>query len=142
MRTLFAPIGFALFFGIAVGVYLGRDSHAQGGVEQHVLVRTKLAEFPGKEALFFVGDFAPGARTPKHHHPGTEFLYVLEGNGEIEQQGRPTIQLAPGTAVFAEPDSGKPHFTHQAINTSSTDGMKTLVLLIIDEGSRPAFLAE
>lgn len=39
---------------------------------------------------------------------------------------------------LVEPDAGDDSFTHQAVNLSETDGMKTLVIVIHDEGTPPA----
>jgi hypothetical protein len=34
---------------------------------------------PGKEVVVYVGDLAPGAGGGRHHHPGEEIVYILEG---------------------------------------------------------------
>ena len=65
-------------------------------------------------------------------------MYVLEGEGVMEIKGRGSQSLTPGNMVFVEPDEGSDSFTHQAINSSETQGMKTLVIVIYDEGSPPA----
>lgn len=106
-------------------------------VTQEILVDTPLAQFPGKHITVFTGHFVPGAKTPVHQHPGTELLYVLDGHGVMEIRGREPQQLAPGRAVLVEPDPGEGSFTHQAINLSESNGMKTLVIVIHDEGTPP-----
>ena len=105
------------------------------GIEQIYLLNQPLAEFPGKNVVVFIGDFEPGASTSLHQHPGTEFLFVLEGNGVMERPGREPAKLEPGVIVLSEPDPGESAFTHRAINSSETEGMKTLVLVIHDLGS-------
>ena len=108
------------------------------GVEQTVILNAPLVEFPGKRVLVFIGDFEPGAATPIHRHPGTEFLFVLEGEGVIEQRGRDPLSLRAGVVVLSEPDADDTAFIHQAKNLSDTNPLKTLVLIIHDEGSPPA----
>ena len=106
-------------------------------VTQEVLVQAPLARYPGKEVLAFTGTFQPGGRTPLHRHPGTEVLYVLEGHGVMNIRGRASRELRPGTMVVVEPDPGSESFTHEAVNLSESEGMKTLVILIHDEGGPP-----
>ena len=108
------------------------------GITQTIIFNTPLAGFPGKKALMFIGDFEPGASTPKHLHPGTEFLFVLEGEGVIEQPGQSPVELNPGVGVFSEPGPDANGFIHQAKNLSQTNRMKTLVLLIYDKDGPPA----
>ena len=103
------------------------------GVEQTVILNAPLVEFPGKRVLVFIGDFEPGAATPIHRHPGTEFLFVLEGEGIVEQPGRDPQKLQPGHVLLFEPDAEESTFIHQAKNQSGTHRMKTLVLIIHDE---------
>ena len=86
----------------------------------------------------FTGQFEPGAATPLHKHPGTEILYVLEGNGEMHISGRDTRDLSAGNAVLVEPNPGAEYFIHQAVNGSDVDEMKTLVIVIHDIATPPA----
>ncbi len=115
---------------------VGSDVHAQRsavetpGVEQNYLLSQPMAEFPGKNVVVFTGHFDPGASTPIHRHPGTEFVFVLEGRGEMLRPGRAPVPLEPGVMVLSEPDPGERGFTHQARNLSETDGLKTLVIVI------------
>jgi quercetin dioxygenase-like cupin family protein len=51
--------------------------------------------------------FAPGGVTPKHTHPGEEFLYLLEGRVRLEIDGQAPRDLQPGDAVIIPP--GTPH---------------------------------
>ena len=45
-------------------------------------------------------DFAPGAASPKHSHPGEEIAYVLEGTLEYQVDGKPPVTLKAGEALF------------------------------------------
>jgi quercetin dioxygenase-like cupin family protein len=54
----------------------------------------------GREAIQTRVDFAPGAVSPRHSHPGEEIAYVLEGTLEYEIEGKPPVTLKPGDALF------------------------------------------
>ena len=112
------------------------------GIQQTVLIDAPLAQFPGKRVVAFTGDFEPGAKTPLHLHPGTELLYVLAGSGTMVLPGREPEELTPGRMVLVEPRPGESGFTHQAVNLSRSEGMKTLVIVIHDEGTPPALPVE
>lgn len=112
------------------------------GVEQTIILNAPLREFPGKRALMFIGEFEPGASTPIHRHSGTEFLFVLEGEGVVEQPGREAKKLLPGSVTLFESPAGKNTFIHQAKNVNSTKRLKTLVLIIHSEGDPPALPLE
>jgi quercetin dioxygenase-like cupin family protein len=111
---------------------------AIAGVRQDVLLEAPLAQFPGKRITVFTGSFEPGARTPLHRHSGTELMVVLEGTGTMELPGRPSKALAPFTAHLVEPDAGADGFTHRAINGSSSAPLKTLVVVLHDDGAPPS----
>ena len=134
---------------LAIAAAIALTAHAQEaaprapgvetpGIQQEILINAPLAQFPGKRILVFTGEFEPGAKTPFHRHPGTELLYVLEGTGIMVLPGRESENLTPGTMVLVEPDAGESSFTHQAINLSETNGLRTLVIVIHDEGTPPA----
>ena len=131
--------------GVFVGFTFAATIHAQPkprtdipGVAQDVLLNAPLAQCPGKVVTVFTGEFEPGAATPFHRHPGTEILFVLEGNGEMHIQGRASQSLTPGRVVMVEPDDGRDAFVHKAANLSTTKKMKTLVMVIHDAGTPPA----
>jgi quercetin dioxygenase-like cupin family protein len=117
---------------------IGGKAMETPGVTQELLVNAPLAQFPGKRVLAFTGEFQPGARTPFHRHPGTELFFVLDGQGVMTIRGREPKELTSGKMVLVEPDSGEDSFTHEVVNLSDSDGLKTLVIVIHDEGAAPA----
>ena len=131
--------------GLVVGFALGGGAHSSPGqrletpgVEQELLLTAPLSQFPGKRVTVFTGTFEPGASTPIHRHPGTEFLFVLEGKGVMNIRGREPRPLTEGKAVLVQPEAGEDSFIHQAVNLDATSGMKALVLVIHDDGTPPA----
>jgi len=115
-----------------------RPSIGTPGVVQTVLLNAPLVQCPGKMLTVFTGEFEPGAETPLHRHPATELLFVLEGKGVMDIQGRESRNLIPGSIVLVEPDRGQDSFIHKAANLSDTQKMKTLVMVIHNEGTPPA----
>ena len=67
-------------------------------------------------------EFAPGARTYWHSHPGGQLLFVTEGVGYYQEDGKPARRLIKGDVVEipigvkhwhgAAPES---HFTHLGV---------------------------
>jgi quercetin dioxygenase-like cupin family protein len=81
-----------------------------------------------------ISEYKPGARTGKHYHPGQEFIYCIEGQGVLEETGKPPIDLKPGVAIYFQSDPNTPTYVHEGINTSKTDSMKLLIILITEKG--------
>jgi quercetin dioxygenase-like cupin family protein len=137
-------IGIAFFCGLIVGLspFLllaqGSDQVQTPGITQELLVNSTLSQFPGKQITVFTGRFTPGAATPRHKHPGTELLYVLQGNGVMHIAGQDSANLSPGRAVLVQPEPGQDYFIHQAVNGSESNEMRTLVIVIHDAKSPPA----
>jgi quercetin dioxygenase-like cupin family protein len=80
-------------------------------VETPGITRTDLQQHDlsigGREAIQVRVDFAPGARVPRHMHPGEEFVYVLKGTIEYRLQGQPVATLKSGDVIFVP--YGMPH---------------------------------
>ena len=142
------PTSIPFFAGLALGlvplllIAQGNRQVATPGITQQLLISQPLAQFAGKQVTVFTGDFEPGAATPRHRHPGTEILYVLEGNGVMHIEGRESEKLAAGRAVLVEPMAGADHFVHQAVNADEAATMKTLVIVIHDSDTPPALPVE
>ena len=56
---------------------LGQTALAEDSVS--VLMKERLADMTGKEGTVITVDYAPGAASDQHFHPGSVFAYVLEG---------------------------------------------------------------
>src|SRR5215471_5860980 len=68
----------------------------QTGAKRNILTKQDLSNFPGHEGVVALVEFAPGAREPKHTHPGDIFGYVQEGSLTLSVEGRPTTTVKPG----------------------------------------------
>jgi len=67
---------------------------------------------PDREAVVARAEFATGAATPKHTHPGEELGYVLEGEITLEIDGKPAAKLKAGDSFFVPP--GTAHLARNA----------------------------
>lgn len=76
-------------------------AHAQQhpGLSRTDVVQHDLS-IDGREVVQTRVDFAPGAVSLRHSHPGEEIAYVLEGTLEYEVEGRPTVTLKVGESLF------------------------------------------
>jgi len=68
------------------------------GVSVKPLLRTTLSGDDAKETVIAAVEFAPGATTGRHTHPGDEYATVLEGTLELRVQGQPPRRVAAGQA--------------------------------------------
>lgn len=120
----------ALTVGIALGVVGTQAVNAQQApMKRTVLLQTDLAGIEGKEAVLALVEFAPGAVTEPHYHPGEELAYLLEGTISFEAKGQPPITFKPGDS-FHQP----PKQVHSVKNLSSTMPAKALAFTISEKG--------
>jgi quercetin dioxygenase-like cupin family protein len=125
--------------GLALSLVGQRSANAQEGLTRTVLMKKDLEADPKKEVTVFVGEFKPGAKSGKHYHPGQEFIYVLEGQGVMEEVGKPPVDMKPGVLLYFQSDPANPTYVHEATNLSKTTVMKLLVTLITEKGQPLAY---
>jgi quercetin dioxygenase-like cupin family protein len=92
-----------------------------------VLERHDLS-VPGREGVLVLTELQPGAKEPKHTHPGDLFAYIQEGTITLYQDGQPTTHLDAG-AVFFVPAG----MVHAASNEGTTT-VKLLVTFFVEKG--------
>jgi len=80
------------------------------------------------EIISVVGTIEPGGRTPLHEHPVPVYVYVLEGEVELETEGRQPHKYKPGEA-YIEALNRK----HQLFNKGNSTA-KVLVVFVGEEG--------
>lgn len=96
----------------------------------HELLRQPLASQPGTDVVMITVDYAPGAATPPHEHPGFVYAYVLEGAvvSQLDDE-------SPKTFTKGEMWSESPGQHHEiSRNASSTQSARLLVFLIVPHG--------
>jgi quercetin dioxygenase-like cupin family protein len=62
------------------------------GISRTDLQRHDLSA-PGLEVVQVRVDFAPGSSAPRHHHPGEEIVYAIEGEMEYRLEGKAPVTL-------------------------------------------------
>ena len=98
-------------------------------IKRTELVRTDISDIEGREGVMYIAEVVPGGASPKHTHPGHEFLYVLEGVLVIEPEGKEPITVKQGET--AQQPAG---VVHLAKNGSDTEPAKVLVFLVSEKG--------
>jgi quercetin dioxygenase-like cupin family protein len=123
----------------AVALWIAGSVLAQEGLTRTVLMKKDLEADPKKEVTVFIAEYKPGAKSGKHYHPGQEFIYVLEGQGVMEEVGKPPVEMKPGMLLYFQSDPANPAYVHEATNLNKTAGMKLIVTLITEKGQPLAY---
>lgn len=103
-------------------------ANAEEPIQRTDLVQENI-DVAGHEAVQVRVDFAPGALAPKHHHPGEEIAYVVEGSLEYALDGQKPVTLNAGQSLFIP--SG---VAHSARNVG-TGKASELATYIVTKGS-------
>lgn len=107
---------------------LGQTALAEDTVS--VLMKQRLADMTGKEGTVITVDYAPGAASEMHVHPGSVFAYVLEGKVVSQLEGGEPMTYTKGQSWYESPK--RPHVVSK--NASQTEPAKLLVFLLSQEG--------
>jgi quercetin dioxygenase-like cupin family protein len=95
------------------------------------LMTKDLVGTAGKEVLMSTVTYPPGGASAPHRHDAQVFVYVLEGELNMQVQGGPKVTLKPGDTFYESPSD-----VHAvSANASQTAPAKFLVLIIKDKGS-------
>ena len=85
--------------GMGTGVVVDRLAAASGPpVKVENLLRSDLQVSGELEVIVSLVEIAAGTSLPKHHHPGEEFVYVIEGSSTLWQEGKADTVLNAGDA--------------------------------------------
>ena len=96
-----------LLAGIGFGATAHRLFAAPPSFTETVLLRSDLPGVDNYELIVSRLETTPGWAHGRHYHPGHEIVYVLEGNGTLDLEGKPGQRLQPGTVSYVPP--GKVH---------------------------------
>ncbi|MEX5218436.1 MAG: cupin domain-containing protein [Nitrospiraceae bacterium] len=114
----------------------GQDLH-DASQRPHASMPKELAGAPEKDWKSIAIELPPGGVDSWQLRPEGELLYVLEGAGRLELDGKPAMALNPGTVARLD---GVPR--HLVKNTSRTKILKILVVFIQHKGQPHPLLAE
>ena len=88
------------------------------------------------ELISVIGTIEPGGRTPLHEHPVPTYVYVLEGEVELQSHGGQPARYKAGEA-YIEALNHK----HQLFNKGSIPA-KVLVVFVGEEGKPTTIAAQ
>ena len=92
----------------------------------------KLPNVPGKSITAIVVNYAPGAKSDKHHHAGSVLAYVLSGEIRSENSATGPVKVYKAGETFFEPP-GSAHLISE--NASATEPASLLAIFIADDGA-------
>ena len=112
---------------LAFGTVLAVTQAQPSGITRNDLQRNDLS-VPGREVVQVLVRFAPGVVAPKHHHPGEEIVYVVEGSLEYRLEGRPPAKLKAGEVLFI------PYGVQHEVANIGTGNAAELATYIVEKG--------
>ena len=114
-------------------------SSAQAGTGKATTLMTKdLPDFPGKEGMVELVEFAPGEVSQPHRHNADLFVYVLEGSVVTQVKGDNPKTVHAGGVFYKSPTD-----VHSVSrNASETQPAKLLVFYVKAKGAPPTVLVE
>lgn len=98
------------------------------GVSAKSLLRTALSGDETKETLILAIEFAPGATTGRHVHPGDEYAVVLEGLLELRVEGQAFRRVASGQAYH-----NARGVIHETVNVGEGPA-RSVATFVVDKG--------
>ena len=93
----------------------------------------KLPNVPGKSITAIVVNYAPGAKSAKHHHAGSVLAYVLSGEIRSENSATGPAKVYKAGETFFEPP-GSEHLVSE--NASATEPASLLAVFVADDGAQ------
>ena len=120
----------------ALVLSLAFSSAIAGTGKATTLMTKELPDFPGKEGMVELVEFAPGEVSQPHRHNADLFVYVLEGSVITQVKGD-SPQTVHAGGVFYE----LPTDIHSVSrNASETQPAKLLVFYVKVKGALPTVL--
>src|SRR5262250_3075926 len=114
-----------LLVGIGIGATGQRLVAAPPSFTETVLLRSDLAGMDKYELIVSRLETAPGWAHGRHYHAGHEIVYVLEGNGVLDAEGKSEQPLRPGTVSYVPPGQ-----VHAGRNPGVKEAFKFLLFRI------------
>ena len=119
---------------LAVGaLHGGPAAVADAGARVERVFAEKLPNIPGKTLTAVLVTYAPGGKSPKHHHTGSVFVYILSGavRSEVSKAG-PAKTYTAGQTFFEPP--GSEHLISE--NASTAQPASLLAVFVADTGAQ------
>jgi quercetin dioxygenase-like cupin family protein len=125
---------FLLSLALATGLWSCADKKetpaaSSSKVSRTVLLKNDLTGVAAKKGQLILVEVPPGEATGKHTHPVDEFVYILEGAGNLERAAAPSATLKTGESMYLA--SGD---VHEMKNASTETPLKFLQFSVTEEG--------
>lgn len=116
--------------GLVVSTGLAQEGEQVKPVFEHVIPNAE-----GKSMVALVVTYAPGGKSPAHHHAGSAFVYAHVLSGAIRSQvgNEPAKVYQAGEGFHEVP--GSAHRISE--NASDTDPASLLAVFVVDSQDRP-----
>jgi len=114
--------------GLTLAVAAGGVLIAQAPGIQRTFIQQEDISMPGREARVAKVEIAPGSSAGRHTHPGEEISYVIQGEMEVEVEGKPVQKVKAGES-FIIPNGAK----HNAHNRGSVP-VKLVGVYLVEKG--------
>ena len=125
-----------LFLAIAFSGVLAFSGANAGTGKATTLMTKDLPDFPGKEGMVEIVEFAPGEVSQPHRHNADLFVYVLEGSIITQVKGDNPQTVHAGEVFFKSPTD-----VHSVSrNASETQPAKLLVFYVKVKGAPPTVI--
>ena len=118
---------------LAAGTLLAGPLCRAAGDDVRPVTTEKLPNVPGKSITAIVVNYAPGAKSVKHHHAGSVLAYVLSGEIRSENSATGPAKVYKAGETFFEPP-GSEHLVSE--NASATEPASLLALFVADDGAQ------
>jgi quercetin dioxygenase-like cupin family protein len=126
-QSLFVAVGIAI-----PALLVGPASAQDQPIKRTELTRYDMPGVAGKEVVVYVGDLAPGANGGRHHHPGEEIVYVLQGTIVIKPDNGPPVMLRQGEMLRNPANQ-----VHNVWNASAVAPARTYVVMVGADKGQP-----
>jgi quercetin dioxygenase-like cupin family protein len=97
--------------------------------------KEEIANIPGKSLAAVLVEYAPGGKTPSHHHAKSAFIsaYVISGAVRSQVDDGPVKTFKAGEHFTEKP--GAHHVVSE--NASDTEPAKILAIFVVDSSETP-----
>ncbi len=116
--------------GAPTGKKISGPGASDEGVTVRMVIEHELPDAPGKQLSVVTVEFAPGAASSPHRHPGSVVAYVLEGSVVSQVDPGQPVTYKTGQAWYELPM----HVHRVARNPSKTRPAKILAFLVSSKG--------
>jgi quercetin dioxygenase-like cupin family protein len=123
----------ALVVNVVAAGTVSRAADENSGAQVKPVLAEKLPNAPGKTLTAVLVSYAPGAKSARHHHAGSVFVYVLSGAVRSENSATGPAKVYKAGESFFEPP-GSEHLVSE--NASNTEAASLLAVFVADDGAQ------